>query len=798
MMASRRLAAIMFTDMVGFSALTYQDEQISKEVVEEQRRILRSHLTAHGGVENQTTGDGFLIEFSSAVSAVRCAIDIQTALHEKSKHLAPERKIEIRIGIHLGDIVVENQQMHGNGVNVAARIETLASPGGICISQQIYDQVAQVIKDVSFRKLGHKKLKNIESGVKLFSVVLPWQKKIRRGSILSRFKFKSVSLATGLASILFVTNLIGAAVVLRQSMNMSSEESKSAARSPTSLGSNEFRRINLETDWQYYVDQEKNFDESSPPSLSNSNWKNFESQSRSSLSQELQGHYWLKKVFKSNGEIKNPSLVLGLIGDRHRVYLNGKFVGGSDHLSDVGTYVFDQSLFDPRGENTILVDVISRTSLDPGLTVLPNVGAFIADFSTVRQAVLRNQITFHLARSIYLVLSVLMFISCFILSIYKNLNRGYFYASFYLLLGSTFLIYYIPWVSEAYDYRFVRFIKVFSLTMPSIMLLSGYLDLIHARRAELLNNLAGMLALGTLVYAFLVHAQTPDEFLTVYNGALVCGVLYSLSWALYQFCKICLSWKRNASHLFQMSGIFLLFGFLGNIPLIAALHTHYFSHETLTSLKAIGVAIPFLFAVVLMFSGTINYIRKSRASALKKSRDHLTLELVRLMSHSKNPLESIQTIQQRAAAFVGATKSTNFAFDHQSQVTKLKLVFDLEKTSGAIELKKNLNFQTGIIGYVIKNQSPLLIKNVRTDSRFANNSKFAVLSDEKNYRTGSCMVLPLFFNAELIGVMTFADKKEDESFTKDDFMSALELTSVLGILIGAADLGNLAVKAQSV
>ena len=99
---------------------------------------------------------------------------------------------------------------------------------------------------------------------------------------------------------------------------------------------------------------------------------------------------------------------------------------------------------------------------------------------------------------------------------------------------------------------------------------------------------------------------------------------------------------------------------------------------------------------------------------------------------------------------------------------------------------------------MIKNQSPLLIKNVRTDSRFANNSKFAVLSDEKNYRTGSCMVLPLFFNAELIGVMTFADKKEDESFTKDDFMSALELTSVLGILIGAADLGNLAVKAQSV
>lgn len=170
----RRLAAIMFTDMVGYSALAQRNEELALELLEEHRRVLQPLFSGSGGRVIDTMGDGFLVEFPSALAAVRCAIEAQRALDARNRAGPPERAIRIRIGIHLGDVVFSEDNVYGDGVNIAARLEPLAEPGGICLSQQVYDQVHTKI-DVPLTSMGAPALKNIRTTIEVYRVILPWQ-----------------------------------------------------------------------------------------------------------------------------------------------------------------------------------------------------------------------------------------------------------------------------------------------------------------------------------------------------------------------------------------------------------------------------------------------------------------------------------------------------------------------------------------------------------------------------------------------------------------------------------------------
>jgi TolB-like protein/class 3 adenylate cyclase/Flp pilus assembly protein TadD len=172
----RRLAAIMFTDMVGYSAMVQRDEDLALELLEEHRRILRPLIAQYAGEVIDTIGDGFLIEFASALQAVRFAIEAQRALRDRNASSNPDREIRIRIGIHVGDVVFGDGSLYGDGVNIAARIEPFSEAGGICISQQVYDQVHTKI-DVAFATMGRPLLKNIGTPIEIYRVVLPWQAK---------------------------------------------------------------------------------------------------------------------------------------------------------------------------------------------------------------------------------------------------------------------------------------------------------------------------------------------------------------------------------------------------------------------------------------------------------------------------------------------------------------------------------------------------------------------------------------------------------------------------------------------
>jgi adenylate cyclase len=169
----------MFTDMVGFSALTQKDEGLALQLLEEHRQILRPFFSRHEGREIETAGDAFFVEFNSAVEAALCAIGIQAALHDRNQNEPRERHIRIRIGLHIGDVVYIDRHVHGDGVNIAARMEPLAQPGGICISEDVARQVRNKIQ-YPVRKLGEEKLKNISMPMDIYSIQLPWLPKDKK------------------------------------------------------------------------------------------------------------------------------------------------------------------------------------------------------------------------------------------------------------------------------------------------------------------------------------------------------------------------------------------------------------------------------------------------------------------------------------------------------------------------------------------------------------------------------------------------------------------------------------------
>ena len=157
----RRLAAILAADVVGYSRLMGADEEGTLTALKVIRReLVDPKIVEHRGRIVKTTGDGLLVEFASVVDAVRCAVDVQRELAERNAEVPAATRIEFRVGINLGDIIIDGGDIFGDGVNVAARLETLAEPGGICVSRVVRDQVRDKLA-FAFEDMGEQQVKNI-------------------------------------------------------------------------------------------------------------------------------------------------------------------------------------------------------------------------------------------------------------------------------------------------------------------------------------------------------------------------------------------------------------------------------------------------------------------------------------------------------------------------------------------------------------------------------------------------------------------------------------------------------------
>ncbi|MEP7106961.1 MAG: adenylate/guanylate cyclase domain-containing protein [Ferruginibacter sp.] len=202
----RRLSAIMFTDMVGYSALSQSNEALALELLHEHRMILRPFFPKFGGREIETAGDAFFVEFDSAVESTLCAIEIQSSLHDRNMHEPVQRRIILRIGLHIGDVVYMDEHVHGDGVNIAARLEPLAAPGGICISEDVARQIRNKVP-YPVIKLGAERLKNISMPMDIYCIALPWLAPNRQKK--ERFpKKKMIRYGLALFSVLMIVVLI--------------------------------------------------------------------------------------------------------------------------------------------------------------------------------------------------------------------------------------------------------------------------------------------------------------------------------------------------------------------------------------------------------------------------------------------------------------------------------------------------------------------------------------------------------------------------------------------------------------
>ena len=169
MTVTRRLTAILAADMAGYSRLMGLDEAGTAKALREHHAATEPHVARHGGRVVKTTGDGVLIEFGSVVGAVECAVALQKLAAERNAGIGDERRMEWRIGIHLGDVLVEGADILGDGVNIAARLEGIAEPGGICISEDAFRQVRGKV-EAGFADIGEQSLKNIARPLRVYRV----------------------------------------------------------------------------------------------------------------------------------------------------------------------------------------------------------------------------------------------------------------------------------------------------------------------------------------------------------------------------------------------------------------------------------------------------------------------------------------------------------------------------------------------------------------------------------------------------------------------------------------------------
>lgn len=783
MKTTRRLAALMFTDMVGYSALAREDEHTARELVDDQRFIVREALKLHDGREHQTTGDGFFIEFASAVNAVECAIRIQTELYEKNRYLPEDRRIQIRIGIHIGDILSNDEDLYGNSVNIAARIEPIARPGGICITRQVFEQVNEKIEGIDFKQAGKTSLKNIRGGADIYHVLLPHEKVKQKtprqfGLVWHRFRhfrqqastvqFNKASLfASILTSLLLLSFAIAGGLKNVFSSNVNIE------RTPASLDT---PLTDISTGWKYKTD-------------AMNEWSDFEIRSSWKYADQIKGNFKLKKQFETASEYESPSIVLGIIRDRHRVYLNGHFIGGADRHSDLAMYTFDRRIL-KSGTNEVLVEAETKRTLNPGLSMLPDVGASLGDFTKISELVRSNTIRFHVLRNVYFGLTLAVLVGCIGFLIVRRVPMNFVYCFSILLFSSLQLAYYSPWINETFAYPFVRFLKVAGLAITALLLIPAFAKVYAWHKLEAVGNLVALVfSAGSAILLF-DKTIAPSVFTDRYNTVIGIALMVSLPWTLVMLVRTGSALVKNEKSTstafgfaYLLSSLFLLSSML--VSLKAGVSQMFVPDSMRRYFIDFSLTFPLLFSVFVIGIAIHDYIQQSKSAKARRKIDSLLLEAAHVISNTNSVNDVVTELQRTTCAFIRATRSTVYVLRDSASTPTLLAEFSVNTADSSSESKAKdvVSVSRGVIAYTLKNLTPLLIDDIRTDRRFNDLESDYSRDSESRFQTGSCMIFPLISNGKVVGAITYADKESHQPFSKDDFEAALRISTQLALLI---------------
>lgn len=787
---SRRLAALMFTDMVGYSALAREDEHLARELVDEQREIVRRELHAFRGNELQTTGDGFFLEFSSALDAVECAVSIQTKLFEKNRFLPEERRVRIRIGIHIGEVFADSfdgKDRFGNNVNVAARLEPMAPPGGICISRQVHDQVEDRLTHLKFKRLGKTALKNIRGGAELFHVIVPHMEAVEAQPnklrfLAARFRSLPTSSKLSLGSLLTGVSLASALLIGTIAFSLYSvffNESVSS-RGPASIKKPSIA-INLDHGWEYRT-------------AGTDEWRPFDVRRSWQYADGLIGEYEIRNRFRVEADelrdIATPSLVIGLVRDRHQVFLNQYFIGGAERHTDLQHYPFDRTLLktDSASYNEILIKAFTRPTLNPGISRLSDIGTGIGDFHVVGAKVRSNILSFQVLRNLYFGLALVILSASTILMFLRRLPTGFYYLWSILVFSTCQLAYFSPWINETFDFPIVRLLKVVGVTMAALTVIPAFSRLKKWNRTELFGNLLIPLSLLTFFLLLIEGDLKPSAFTDRYNLILGTTAIAVALWLVVMTVATVIdALKKNLGTglSYRISYFATTLAMLSSmlVSLKAGQSDVFIPEAFRRSFVDFSLAFPLGFSFFVVSVAIYDYIRQSRTAAAKRKRDALILEASHLISKGRNLDLIIGDIQRMTCEIIEAEKSTIYLFPDGAHDSTHLMIQDYHHGPAQTSIARNeIPADRGIIGYALKNQSALNIPDVRVDSRFNSASSPYIRSKDGKYRSGACMIIPLTAAGATVGAMTFSDKIDGLAFSQEDFETVLQIGTTLTLL----------------
>lgn len=763
---SRRLAALMFTDMVGFSRLTNQNPLLARELNEEHQKIVREFLKKYEGHERQTTGDGFFVEFFSATEAMQCAVEIQQALHDRNLTRSVENKIQIRIGLHVGDIFEKDHEIFGDTVNITARLEPLSEPEGICVSKNFYDLVNANWSATKFKSLGLFQLKNIKGDFELYKFNFGWEAP-KKSHIKIIKEYLAVLLRSEQRSLvsLFGIGLFTLAFILGKAFIPQFQNSTVSSRNPAS---SELVQTKFLLGWL--------------SSVNDQDWVSFNPKQSWKYADTLPSKYTLKNDFTISQAPVEPAIILGLIPDSHRVFLNGQYIGGAENLSDLAMYSFDPKLLRPSPEkNSLVVQINSRPQLNPGITLVDGIEPQLNEFNEVRVLHAKYYFKFYILKNIYFVFSFIAFILSLTYAIYLKNKNDIIYSSLFILLGCIHYAYYNPWVSSTFDYQFLRFLRLGCIILSSFVLISGYLA---SRQKKKFINWNNYLALIVSVFSFSLFNFYPfestEKFVSAFNTFLLLGLVFTATIAFSSlFTEISQRKELRKKHSSIEPYFFLGFLFLSLTNFLGAFKNgtvdNFFSAQARTTLNDIGIATTFLFAVTRLGLALFEFTKQKRQNLKNKNKDNFFFELTKLISDSDEISNKIEKIQMLSHDFLAASRSTLYVVDPNDSDT-LKMQFNRGSSEQLESTKSSLN---GVFGYVLKNKRPLLIDDINEDYRFDLSSS----NGRKNFKSGSCMLFPLISDDQVLGVLTFSDKQIGHTFVARDLEIGIKVCAFITLLL---------------